>query len=159
MVNNMIEKSKESGNAKTQNALFDSCKENMIRTIDEISKYQPQYTESVSNLQQDCLQVTKDLINRAFATQKTWYSNNAKNPFSTITTQYAEQYRKQSNEVTSQAFNVFDNANQLTLNMLNSARENIKSYGKSLDAVTEFNANLTDTWSNLFTSAQEQYSK
>ena len=140
----------------TENAeVLDTYKQNMLRTIDEISKYQPQYAQSISNLQQDYFQVTKELINRSFAIQKSWIGNTAKNTVAP----YAEQYRKQSNEITSQAFHVFDTANQLAIDILNSARENIKLYGKTFDTVTEFNANLANTWSNFFTSAQKQYVK
>ena len=53
--------------------MLDSCKQNMLRTIDEISKYQPQYAQSISNLQQEYLQATKEAVNRTFAIQKSWY--------------------------------------------------------------------------------------
>jgi len=153
----MTEKTRE--NVTENVEVLDTYKQNMLRTVDEISKYQPQYAQSISNLQQDYFQVTKELINRSFAIQKSWYGNNATNVFSPIATPYAEQYKKQSNEITSQAFHVFDTANQLAIDTLNSARENIKLYGKTFDTVTEFNANLANTWSNFFTSAQKQYLK
>jgi hypothetical protein len=157
MVKKMTDKSRE--NVGENSELLDTCKQTMLRTIDEISKYQPQYAQSISNLQQDYFQVTKELINRTVAIQKTWFGNNVKNAFTPVTTPYAEQYRKQSNEITSQAFHVFDTANQLAIDILNSARENIKLYGKTFDTVTEFNANLANTWSNFFASAQKQYTK
>lgn len=153
----MTEKSRE--NASENAEILDTYKQNMLRTIDEISKYQPQYAQSISNLQQDYFQVTKELINRSFAIQKSWYGNTARNTLTPTAAPYAEQYRKQSNEITSQAFHAFDTANQLAIDILNSARENIKLYGKTSDTVTDFNANLANTWSNFFTSAQKQYVK
>jgi hypothetical protein len=107
----MTEKSRETATENVE--MLDTCKQNMLRTIDEISKYQPQYAQSISNLQQDYLQVTKESINRTFAIQKSWYRNTAKNSFTPIASPYAEQYRKQSDEATSQAFHVFDTANRL----------------------------------------------
>jgi hypothetical protein len=157
MVNKMTEKSRETATENVE--VLDTYKQNMLRTIDEISKYQPQYAQSISNLQQDYLQVTKESINRTFAIQKSWYRNTARNSFTPIAGPYAEQYRKQSDEATSQAFHVFDTANQLAIDILNSARENIKLYGKTFDTVTDFNANLVNTWSNFFTAAQKQYVK
>ena len=153
----MTEKSRE--NVAENAELLDTCKQNMLRTVDEISKYQPQYAQSISNLQQDYLQVTKETINRTFAIQKTWYRNTAKNSFTPMEGPYAEQYRKQSNEATSQAFHVFDAANQLAIDSLNASRENIKLYSKTVETVTEYNANLANTWSNFYTSAQKQYVK
>lgn len=149
----MTEKSRE--NAE----ILDTYKQNMLRTIDEISKYQPQYAQSISNLQQDYFQVTKELINRSFAIQKSWYGNTARNTLTPTAAPYAEQYRKQSNEITSQAFHVFDTANQLAIDSLNASRENIKLYSKTVETVTEYNANMANTWSNFYTTAQKQYVK
>ena len=153
----MTEKTRE--NVAENVELLDTYKQNMLRTIDEISKYQPQYAQSISNLQQDYLQVTKESINRAFAIQKSWYRNTARNSFTPMEGPYSEQYRKQSNEATSQAFHVFDAANQLAIDSLNAGRENIKLYSKTVETVTEYNANLANTWSNFYTSAQKQYVK
>lgn len=153
----MTEKSRETATENVE--MLDTCKQNMLRAIDEISKYQPQYAQSISNLQQDCLQVTKESINRTFAIQKSWYRNTAKNSFTPIASPYAEQYRKQSDEATSQAFHVFDTANQLAIDSLNASRENIKLYSKTVETVTEYNANMANTWSNFYTSAQKQYAK
>lgn len=153
----MTEKSRETASENVE--MLDTCKQNMLRTIDEISKYQPQYAQSISNLQQDYLQVTKESINRTFAIQKSWYKNTARNTFTPIASPYAEQYRKQSDEATSQAFHVFDTANRLAIDSLNASRENIKLYSKTVETVTEYNANMANTWSNFFTSAQKQYVK
>jgi hypothetical protein len=153
----MTEKSRETATENVE--MLDTCKQNMLRAVDEISKYQPQYAQSISNLQQDCLQVTKESINRTFAIQKSWYRNTAKNSFTPIAAPYAEQYRKQSDEATSQAFHVFDTANQLAIDSLNASRENIKLYSKTVETVTEYNANMANTWSNFYTSAQKQYAK
>ena len=153
----MTEKSRE--NVAENAEVLDTCKQNMLRTVDEIAKYQPQYAQSISNLQQDYLQVTKETINRSFAIQKTWYRSTTRNSFTPMEGPYAEQYRKQSNEATSQAFHVFDAANQLAIDSLNASRENIKLYSKTVETVTEYNANLANTWSNFYTSAQKQYVK
>ena len=152
-----MSKSKETASESVE--VLDTYKENMLKTIDEMSKYQPKYAQSISNLQQDCLQVTKDTITRTVAIQKSWYGN-VRNPyFPTVPSPYAEQFKKQSDEVTSQAFHVFGTANQLAIENLNAARENIKLYGKTWETMNEYNANLANTWSNFYTSAQKQYSK
>ena len=67
---------------------------------------------------------------------------------------YAEQFRRQSNEITAQALSVFDTSNQLAINAINSARENVKLYGKAIDAVTEFNNNVAHAWSSFFSTEQ-----
>lgn len=151
-----MSKSKETATENVE--VLDTYKENMLRTIDEISKYQPKYAQAISNLQQDYLQVTKESINRTFAIQKSWYGKQSNAYFPTVPSAYAENYRKQSEEFTSQAFHVFDTSNQLAIDSLNASRENIKLYSKTVETVIEYNANMADTWSNYFTSAQKQYS-
>ena len=151
-----MSKSKETATENVE--VLDTYKENMLRTIDEVSKYQPKYAQSISNLQQEYLQATKEAINRSFAIQKSWYRN-VNTPFAPVTLPYAEQFKKQSEEVTSQAFHVFDTANQLAVENIDAARENIKLYSKTFDTMNEYNENLANTWSNYFTSVQKQYTK
>ena len=154
----MTEKSRETA---TENDVIDTYKQNALRTIDEMSKYQPQYAQSISNLQQEYLQATKDTINRSFAIQKSWYAS-TRNPFAPATgpyAAYAEQFKKQSDEVTAQAFHVFDTANKLAIESLNTASQNVQLYSKTFVTMNEYNENLANTWSNYFTSAQKQYSK
>jgi len=151
----MTEKSRETA---TENDVLDTYKQNALRTIDEMSKYQPQYAQSISNLQQEYLQATKDTINRSFAIQKSWYAS-TRNPFVPATVPYADQSKRQSDEVTAQAFHMFGTANQLAIESLNTASENVKLYSKTFVTMNEYNENLANTWSNYFTSAQKQYSK
>ena len=135
-----------------------ACQQNMLRTVDEISKYEPQYVQSISILQQESLQITKETITMTFAIQKSWYAN-ARNPYMPATVPYAEQFKKQSDEATSQALKVFGTANKLALESINITRENIKLYTKTCETMSEYNKNLVKTWSDYFTSIQRQYSK
>jgi hypothetical protein len=145
--------------AQTENVdALDTYKQNALRTVDEMAKYQPQYAESISNLQQEYLQITRETITMTFAVQKSWYAS-VRNPYMPATLPYAEQFKKQSDEATSQAFQVFGTANKLVLDSFNVTRENIKLYTKTCEAMYEYNANLAKTWSDYFTSTQRQYSK
>src|SRR4029079_4697093 len=131
----MTEKSRETA---TENDVLDTYKQNALRTIDEMSKYQPQYAQSISNLQQEYLQATKDTINRSFAIQKSWYAS-TRNPFVPATVPYADQSKRQSDEVTAQAFHMFGTANQLAIESLNTASENVKLYSKTFVTMNEYN--------------------
>ena len=125
---------------------------------EEISKFQPQYTQSISKLQEEYLQLTKQFVDKVFAVPNL-AGNNVTSSSTTFPTYayapYAEQFRRQSDEITAQALSVFDTSNQLAINAIN-ARENVKLYGKAIDAVTEINNNVANAWSSFFTSAQRQ---
>src|SRR6476646_6499998 len=139
--------------------IFDTYKQGVLKVTEEVSKFQPQYAQSISNLQQEYLQLTKEFVNKVFAAQRNWAgsnvtsTNNTTFPTSTYAP-YAEQFRRQSNEITAQALSVFDTSNQLAINAINAARENVKLYGKAMDAVTEFNNNVAHAWSSFFSTEQ-----
>jgi len=148
--------------AQDSSEIFDTYKQGVLKVTEEVSKFQPQYAQSISNLQQEYLQLTKEFVNKVFAAQRNWASsnnvtstNNTTFPTSTYAP-YAEQFRRQSNEITAQALSVFDTSNQLAINAINAARENVKLYGKAMDAVTEFNNNVANAWSSFYSSAQRQ---
>ena len=146
--------------AQDSSEIFDTYKQGVLKVTEEVSKFQPQYAQSISNLQQEYIQLTKEFVNKVFAAQRNWAGSNVTSTnttFPTLTyTPYAEQFRRQSNEITAQALSVFDTSNQLAINAINAARENVKLYGKAMDAVTEFNNNVANAWSSFFTSAQRQ---
>ena len=154
--------------AQDSSEIFDTYKQGVLKVTEEVSKFQPQYAQSISNLQQEYLQLTKEFVNKVFAAQRNWASSNnvtstnnttfPSSPYTPYATYapYAEQFRRQSNEITAQALSVFDTSNQLAINAINAARENVKLYGKAIDAVTEFNNNVADAWSSFYSSAQRQ---
>ena len=146
--------------AQDSSEIFDTYKQGVLKVTEEVSKFQPQYAQSISNLQQEYIQMTKEFVNKVFAAQRNWAGSNVTSTSTTFPTStyapYAEQFRRQSNEITAQALSVFDTSNQLAINAINAARENVKLYGKAIDAVTEFNNNVANAWSSYFTSAQRQ---
>ena len=155
-------KSKETDNiAQDSSEIFDTYKKGVLKITEELSKFQPQYAQSISKLQEEYLQLTKQFVDKVFAAQRNWAGGNVTSTpsttFPTLTyTPYIEQFRRQSNEIAAQSLSVFDTSNQLAINALNAARENLKLYGKAMDAIIEYNNNLANAWSSLFTSAQRQ---
>ena len=77
----------------------------------------------ISKLQEEYLLLTKQFIDKVFAVQRNWAGSNVTSTSTTFPswtyTPYAEQFRKQSNEITAQAISVFDTSNQLAINALN----------------------------------------
>ena len=144
--------------AQDSSEIFDTYKQGVLKVTEEVSKFQPQYAQSISNLQQEYIQLTKEFVNKVFAAQRNWAGSNVTSTSTTFPTStyapYAEQFRRQSNEITAQALSVFDTSNQLAINAINAARENVKLYGKAMDAVTEFNNNVAHAWSSFFSAEQ-----
>ena len=155
-------KTKETASTIAQDSseIFDTYKQGVLKVTEEASKFQPQYVQMISNLQQEYMQMIKQFVDKLFAAQRNWAGSNVTSTSTTFPTftyaPYAEQFRRQSNEITAQALSAFDTSNQLAINAINSARENVKLFGKAMGAMMEFNNNVANAWLSFFTSAQRQ---
>ena len=147
-------KSKDDNSVRTADTqdLYDTVKNNFLRSIDEIVKVQPQYSQSISNLQLDYIQTIKNTIQTAISGQKQLIGGlNIQ-----LAAPYTEQFTKQSNEITNNAIRAVAINNELIINALEAARENLKIYNRTVDSVTEFNTNVGKAWTSLF-SVQQQF--
>ena len=52
------------------NEVSDVLRDNALRIVDEVAKVQPQFAQSISNLQLDNIQAVKSMIHTAFANEK-----------------------------------------------------------------------------------------
>ncbi len=146
-------KSKDDNSVRTADTqdIYDTVKNNYLRSIDEIVKVQPQYSQSISNLQLDYIQTIKNTIQTAISAQKQLIGGlNIQ-----LAAPYTEQFTKQSNEITNNAIRAVAINNELIINALEAARENLKIYNRTVDSVTEFNTNVGKAWTSLF-SVQQQ---
>jgi len=133
---------------------YDTVKQNYIRIIDEFTKAQPQYTQSVSNLQLDYIAAAKNTVQNMVSAQKQLASNgNA--PM--VTPPYADEFVKQSNEITENLVRAIHINNQLTVNAINAAAENFRTLNRTIESVTEFNTSAANAWNSFVTAQQQQF--
>jgi len=133
--------------------LYDTVRQNYIRIVDEFSKAQPQYMQSVSNLQLDYIAAAKNTTENMVSAQKLLASNGN---VPTVTPPYTDEFVKQSNEVTENIVRAVHINNQLTVNAINAAAENFRTLNRTIESVTEFNTSAAKIW-NLFLTAQQQF--
>jgi hypothetical protein len=150
-------KSKDNVNTSTGSTevtnLCDTAAQNCIRILDELTKAQPQYTQSVSNLQLDYVAAAKNTIQNTVSVQKMLASNVN---FPIVTPQYTDEFVKRSNEITENMVNAVRINNQLTVNAINAAAENFRTFNRTIDSVTEFNTTAAKAWDS-FVTAQQQF--
>jgi hypothetical protein len=149
-------KSKDNVNTSTGSTevtnVYDTATQNCIRIVDEFIRAQPQYTQSASNLQLDCIAASKNTIQNMVSTQKVLASNVN---FPIVAPQYIEQFVKKSNEITENIVSAVRINNQLAVNVINAVAENIRTFDRTTHSMTEFNTNTARAW-NLFITAQQQ---
>ena len=141
-------RSTEAGN------LYDTVRQNYIRIVDEFTKAQPQYIQSVSNVQLDYIAATKNTIQNMVSAQKLLASNGN---VPMITPPYTDEFVKQSNEITENIISAVRINNQLTVNAINAAAENFRTLNRTIESVTEFNTSAAKAWNSLLTVQQQQF--
>ena len=133
---------------------YDTVRQNYNRILDEITKAQPQYTQSVSNLQLDYIAAAKNTIQNMVSAQKQLASNGN---VPMVTPPYADEFVKQSNEITENVVRAIHINNQLTVNAINAAAENFRTLNRTIESVTEFNTNATKALNSFLTVQQQHF--
>jgi hypothetical protein len=134
--------------------LYEIATQNCIRILDESAKAQPQYTQSVSNLQDDYVAAAKNTIQNMVSVQKMLASNVN---FPIVTPQYADEFVKRSNEITENIVRALRINSQLTVNAINAAAENFRTFNRTIDSVTESNTRAAKAWNSFVTAQQQQF--
>jgi hypothetical protein len=135
------------------NEVSDIVRDNTLRIVDEVAKVQPQFAQSISNLQLDNIQAVRSMIQTAFANQKQVAAHALNIP---QTPQVSEEIAKQSTEVTNSIIRSVGIFNQLGVTALDSARENVKIYSRTVDTLADFNNNILKAWTSYWSSQPQQ---
>ena len=153
---NEKDENSKAGNEQTYSSInrkyevYDSIKDNTTKIINEIAKTQPAYIQSISNLQMECIESTKGLVNTTITIQKQMYDCLNSNPLPTVTKQYV----KQGNEFTNNVIEFNNINNKLFANLLDITSDSIKNYTKTLDTFVKFNTNVVEQWLSVFKNSQ-----
>jgi hypothetical protein len=144
---------RDEGTTTRASDVIDAVRDNTLRIVDEAVKLQPQFSQSLSNLQLDSIKTVRSLIQTAFANQKQFAStlNIPQVP------QVSEQIVKQSTEITNDIVRSIGIFGQLGTNTLNAAREHVNICNKTLDAVVDFNNNIVSAWTSFWSAQQQQF--
>jgi hypothetical protein len=138
------------------NDVSDIVRDNALRIIDEVAKVQPQFAQSISNLQVDNIQTVRSMIQTAFANQKQFNVHTPNVPQIPQASQLSEVVANQSTEITNSIIRSVGIFNQLGVTALDSAREHVNIYKRTVDAVTDFNSNILKAWTSYWNSQQLQ---
>lgn len=150
----MVEKTIPTKDERTVVDVYDTLRDNLIRTVDEFAKAQPQYSQSISNLQLDYIQTIKNMIQTVFSAQRQFA-----NTLNVPSVPYGEVFTRQSNEVTNNTIRSVGINNQLTINALDAARENLKIYNRTVDTLTDFYTNIARAWATFYNQQQQQFAQ
>lgn len=129
--------------------VIEKVQDNVNVIASEISKLQLQYAQSLSNLQNQYIENTRNVIQNALSFQKT-YSNNWDNWDKWTPAIYSDQIKTQTSEIGKNYAKSINIGNQVAINSMELVTENIKSYTRSLAMYEEFNRNVIQSWNSYY---------
>jgi hypothetical protein len=146
----------QSTKTRAADNLYDTINQSITRVVDEVAKAQPQYSQSISNLQLDYIQAVKSTVQNTLAAQKNIADARGFSLDLPFANQYIEQLSNQTNEIANNIVKTVQVNNQVVVNSLDAARDNIRIYTRTTDAILEFNSNLAKAWTSFFSIPSQQ---
>jgi hypothetical protein len=139
---------------KSKDDIAEMVGRNCIKIIDEFTKAQPQYAQSVSNLQLEYIAAAKNAIENMISAQKDLAGNLNVH---LLTPPYANEFVKQSNDIAENLVKAVHINNNLTANVMNAGTENVRALNRTMESVTEFNTSAVKAWNSFLAVQQEQF--
>jgi hypothetical protein len=112
--------------------IYEAINDNFTRAINEMVKYQPQYIQSLSNLQIDYIQALKNIVENAISVQKQIEDAKWNSTPLPVTQYFEHRFAEQLKGFTNNIINITIIGNEVMLNILNTTRENLGVYNRTL---------------------------
>ena len=133
----MSEKKKEEKDA------FDTYEETCINCIEEVAKLVPQYTQSVTNLQDECTDTCRKMTESSVSIAKE-FANATWGPG-----RFPAAFVKNAGDVADTFLKLAVINNRAMIAGLDAARQNIKLFNDNVETFTKMNLSLIKTWQSL----------
>lgn len=147
----------------TTKSIYEMAEENYNRLIDEIIKFQSECSKAISNLQSDYIQTTKNTVLAGFLAQKQLandFSDILKYNNIPLSPLYMEQFlTRQSDGIANNTIGTLHTNNQLTLNILEAARDNLKIFNQMANTMAGSYSDALTSWNTFFSQEQQRLFK
>jgi len=132
--------------AQTQsNDAFSTYKQNVQKYFENISKMTPQYFQSITYLQEECMKACEKTINASVSVQQEIAK---KTGFTAEIPSAAKTAIIDTNKQIVQASTL---QNQVVKTTIDASVQNIKTFNDNINAFVELNKNIIQSWVNPFT--------
>ena len=119
--------------------------QNVQKYFENISKISPQYFQSITQLQEECVKTCEKTINAAVSVQQEFATKLG------ISTEIPNDARTAIVDTNKQIVQSITLGNQLTKTTIDSTVQNIKTFGDNINVFVELNRNIIQSWVNPFT--------
>ena len=118
------------------NNVYSIYTQNVQKYFENISKITPQYFQSVTQLQEECMKTCEKTINAAVSVQQEFAKKSG------ISTEIPDDARTAIIDTNKQIVKASTLGNQLTATTIDATVQNIKTFGENINAFVELNRNI-----------------
>ncbi len=119
--------------------------QNVQKYFENISKITPQYFQSITQLQEECMKACQKTINAAVSVQQEFAKKSG------ISTEIPDNARTAIVDTNKQIVQASTVSNQLVKTTIDATVQNIQTFSDNINAFVELNRNIIQSWVNPFT--------
>ncbi|MDA1346869.1 MAG: hypothetical protein O3C48_06600 [Crenarchaeota archaeon] len=127
------------------NNVYSLYTQNVQKYFENISKITPQYFQSITQLQEECMKTCEKTINASVSMQQEFAKKTG------ISTDIPEAARTVITDTNKQIVQASTINNQLTKTTVDATVQNIRTFGDNVNAFVELNKNIIQSWITPFT--------
>ncbi len=139
------QKSTQTSTQTQSNDAFSTYKQNVQKYFENISKITPQYFQSITHLQEECLKACEKTINASLSVQQEFAK---KAGITTEIPSAANTVIVDTNKQIVQASTVY---NQIVQTTIDATVQNIQTFNDNVNAFVDLNKNIIQSWTTPFT--------
>ena len=136
---------KTTQNTNQSNNVFAIYKQNVQKCFDSISKNTPQYFQTTTHFQEECMKAAQKSFDAAITMQQEFAQ---KSGLSTDIPEAAKTVIVDFNKQIIQASTI---QNQIAKTVIEATTQNVKSFNDNVEAFTDLNKNIVQSWITTFT--------
>ena len=137
-------KSTQSSNTQSSD-VYSMYKQNVQKYFENISKITPEYIQTITKLQEECMKTCEKTINASIGTQQEFAKKVG------ISTEIQDTVRIAIVDTNKQIVQASTVNNQLAKTTIDTTVQNIKAFINNIDAFAELNKNIIQSWTTPFT--------
>ncbi|MEE8384148.1 MAG: hypothetical protein V3R39_04320 [Nitrosopumilus sp.] len=127
------------------NNVYSMYTQNVQKYFENISKITPQYFQSITQLQEECMKTCEKTINAAVSVQQEFAKKSG------FSTEIPDDARTAIVDTNKQIVKASTLGNQLTTTTIDATVQNIKTFSENINAFVELNRNIIQSWVTPFT--------
>ena len=125
--------------------VYSMYKQNVQKYFENISKITPQYFQTVTQLQDECMKTCEKTINASIATQQEFAKNAG------ISTEIQDAVKTAIVDTNKQIVQASIINNQLAKTAIDTTLQNIQAFSYNINSFAELNKSIIQTWTTPFT--------